>query len=89
MQWTPPKSDGGSPITGYVLEKRDTKRNTWTNAGKAPKDATELTVEKVNEGTEYMFKVMAENKKGHSLPCETATSVVVKSPHGMYATVDI
>lgn len=82
LQWKPPKNDGGSPITGYILEKRDTKRATWTSAGKAPKDATELTVDKVNEGTEYMFRVMAENKKGQSQPCETQSSVVVKSPHG-------
>lgn len=83
LQWKPPTYDGGSPITGYVIEKRDMKRPTWTNAGKTPKDVTEITVEKLLEGSEYMFRVMAENKKGQSKPCETKAPVVVKSPYGM------
>jgi titin len=82
LQWIPPTNDGGSPITGYLIEKRDMKRPTWTNAGKAPKDATEFVVDKLLEGTEYMFRVIAENKKGPSKPCETTAPVVPKSPYG-------
>lgn len=83
LQWKPPTHDGGSPITGYVIEKRDMKRPTWTNAGKTPKDTTDITIEKLLEGSEYLFRVMAENKKGQSKPCETTAPVTAKSPYGM------
>ena len=84
LKWQPPSYDGGSPITGYIIEKRDTKRPTWTSAGKVPKDTTEFCVEKLLEGSEYLFRVFAENKKGQSQPCETTEAVVAKSPHGQY-----
>jgi titin len=82
LQWKPPTYDGGSPITGYMVEKRDMKRPTWTNAGKTAKDVTEITVDKLLEGSEYLFRVKAENKKGQSEPCETKAPVVAKSPYG-------
>lgn len=33
LKWKPPKDDGGEPVTHYVLEKMDTARGTWVDAG--------------------------------------------------------
>ena len=82
LKWSPPTHDGGSPLTGYVIEKRDMKRPTWTSAGKVPKDTTEFCVEKLLEGSEYLFRVTAENKKGQGQPCEIKEPVTAKSPFG-------
>ena len=30
IHWTPPKDDGGSHVTGYVIEKRESSRLAWT-----------------------------------------------------------
>lgn len=32
IQWTPPRNDGGNPIQGYIIERREltSKRREWT-----------------------------------------------------------
>jgi hypothetical protein len=29
LTWSPPKRDGGNPITGYVMEKREKGDDKW------------------------------------------------------------
>lgn len=31
LTWRASESDGGSPITAYIIERQDTKRGTWLN----------------------------------------------------------
>ena len=33
VTWKAPEDDGGSPVSTYVIERQDTKRGTWMNAG--------------------------------------------------------
>lgn len=30
LGWSKPRSDGGTPVTGYVIEKREKGENKWT-----------------------------------------------------------
>ena len=32
ISWKKPADDGGTPLTGYVVEKRDARKATWTLA---------------------------------------------------------
>ena len=36
IKWAPPKKDGGSPITGYNVERQDRKTRMWTKLNSDP-----------------------------------------------------
>ena len=57
-------SDGGSPVTGYQLERRPANSSRWLKINAGPiKDTTYHCVDLV-EGTVYEFRVAAENRVG-------------------------
>ena len=82
LSWSPPSSDGSSPITGYIIEKQDTKRGTWSQAGNVKPSNTEHTVGKLPEGHEFRFRIFAENEVGVSSAAEIEQPVIAKSPYG-------
>ena len=71
LSWQPPMKDGGSPLTGYVIEQRDTRRTQWVKAGSVDKDTTAFTAAKLLEDNEYVFRVIAVNAEGESQPLES------------------
>jgi titin len=84
VAWQPSEDDGGSPITNYILEKRDAKKTTWSSAGRVKPKELEFTVAKLIEGNEYFIRVIAENEIGQSEPCELKEPVKAKSPFGKF-----
>ena len=86
MSWQPPTKDGGSPLTGYVIEQRDTRRAQWVKAGDVDKDTTSFKVSKLLEDNEYVFKVIAENAEGQSAPLESQSAKPTKPKCKIYCT---
>ena len=82
LEWQPPTDDGGSPLTGYILEKRDVSRPTWTKVEKLSPGKMSYKVQNLLEGNDYHFRVSAENKHGTSQPLETEKTVKPKSLYG-------
>lgn len=78
LKWKPPKDDGGSEITHYVVEKQDTENMRWIPVGEAV--GTSILVDRLTEGHDYNFRVCAVNKQGESLPLNTAESITAKDP---------
>ena len=64
MTWKAPKSDGGALITGYVVERREGSRTTWTKIGQTSSETLKYKATRLTEGTEYAFRVAAENAIG-------------------------
>jgi len=83
LSWQPPSKDGGSPITGYLIEQRDTRRSTWAKAGTVDKDTTTFKPSRLVEDNEYIFRIVAENAEGPSQPLESAP-VKVEQPKCEY-----
>ncbi len=77
LKWNPPGYDGGSEITGYVIEKK-TKFGDWEKAYEVPGSHTKCTVPNLIEGTTYEFRVRAVNAAGYSLPSNTSDPITCK-----------
>ena len=82
LSWQPPTKDGGTPLTGYVIEKRDTRRSQWVKAGSVDKDTTEFVASKLIEDNEYVFRVSAVNAEGESQPLESQDVAKPQTPIG-------
>ena len=72
LEWRVPKSDGGSPITQYLIEMRTTHRSTWSKAGTVDGKTKTFTCSNLKEDTEYLFRVIAVNEEGNSPPLEAS-----------------
>ena len=79
LEWKVPEDDGGSDISGYVIEKADAGSNDWISCpGYATK--TEYTVRGLVEGRKYVFRIRAENCVGVS-DALTGKHVEARSPY--------
>ena len=67
LSWQPPTSDGGTPLTGYLVQFREGRRS-WRNLDKLPADQTTYKATSLIVGNEYIFKVTAMNLEGESEP---------------------
>jgi titin len=82
LSWQPPVEDGGSPITGYNVERTTTKATRWLKINKSLITETTYKVDDLIEGTEYRFRVVAENKAGPGPESEPSDDVLAKDPWG-------
>uniref|UniRef100_A0A7M4F573 Titin n=1 Tax=Crocodylus porosus TaxID=8502 RepID=A0A7M4F573_CROPO len=78
LAWLKPDHDGGSRISGYLLEMKQKGSDYWVEAGQT-KQLT-FTVEGLVENNEYEFRVRAKNDAGYSEPREAFSSVIIKEP---------
>ena len=82
ITWSPTEFDGGSKVTGYVLERLEVGRDRWVKVHKSPLTDTSFTCTDLIEGKEYTFRVSAENKAGLSKPSEPSDTHMAKPPYG-------
>jgi hypothetical protein len=88
----PPKSNGGLPLSGYIIERRDNKRPTWVKVDKVSPDTTTYKANNMLEGNMYNYRI----KRGRppldfggfhdNMAVFSVTSVTSKGPSGTLGT---
>ena len=75
LSWAAPSSDGGSPITGYMVERSTNGGITWsTIVSSTGSTATTYSDTGLAASTTYTYRVSAINSVGTSSPSNTASA---------------
>ena len=83
LAWKKPNYDGGSKITGYMIEKREDTNKRWTKANLTNISDTRYTVTGLTQDQTYEFRVMAKNAVGSiSNPSSIAGPVACVDTYG-------
>ena len=85
ISWKQPLDDGGSPIIGYLIKKKDTNRP-WEKRVSALTHS--IKIKELIAHSYYMVQVFAENAHGLSSPLES-TEPVKASITSSYIVQDI
>ena len=80
MRYDAPKDNGGSDITGYIIERREGTRLTWNATAEVT--TMSYTAENLKEGQQYTFRVAAENEVGVGEFVEMPEAVTPKTAAG-------
>ena len=64
ITWVPPIDDGGSKVTGYIVEQREYGSSLWLTVSDYNIVTPEFTVPNLKEFHDYEFRVVAVNKSG-------------------------
>lgn len=86
LKWSAPLNDGGSPIVGYIIERKPytlTGEGRWLKCNYTNVTDTFYTVTALGEGEPYEFRVIAKNaNQVFSLPSVSTGSVQCKTDFG-------
>ncbi len=78
VEWRPPTHDGGTSVTSYHVEWQAGDSGDWTTIGCT--HVMYLHVHDLQHGTEYRFRVLAENVFGTSDPSDTSDAYSIQEP---------
>ncbi|KAI3357704.1 hypothetical protein L3Q82_016109, partial [Scortum barcoo] len=82
LEWTPPKNNGNTDITGYTVQKADRKTGEWFTVLEHYHRLT-ATVSDLIMGNSYSFRVFAENQVGVSETCAITKEVATIQKTGI------
>jgi hypothetical protein len=79
LLWTAPADDGGSPVTGYLVES-STDGTAWSYPIATGSAATAFTVAGLADGTAYVLRVAAVNAAGPGAFSDPSAAVTPMPP---------
>lgn len=84
LTWYPPEDDGGSQVTGYIVERKEVRADRWVRVNKVPVTMTRYRSTGLIEGLEYEHRVTAVNVRGTGKPSRPSKPTVAMDPIGKY-----
>jgi len=80
LKWKGSENDGGLPITFYHMQSKAKTDEEWSESIKVKNAKNPSgTVDKLETGVKYEFRVLAENRAGQSNPSEPTLPIIVKA----------
>ncbi|XP_056885621.1 immunoglobulin-like and fibronectin type III domain-containing protein 1 [Takifugu flavidus] len=76
IKWKPPKDDGGSAVTNYIIEHQQVGQSLWKKLGSMSAENTSFRDRNVTHGKKYNYRIYAENPEGLSDALETNGSIM-------------
>lgn len=83
LTWQPPEDNGGSTISGYLIERKEAHSDRWMRINKNPVTMTRYRSSGLIEGVEYEHRITAINSRGAGKPSESSAITVAMDPIGM------
>lgn len=80
LTWQPPESDGGTPVTGYFIERSTPGSSRWLRVNRDAVPDTTFKVPDLIEDTEYEFRIVAINKIGEGPPGPKSAPIKAQDP---------
>ena len=78
LKWGPPRSDGGSTIHTWIIEKKS-KFGLWEKAAECPGPKPKGSVRGLTDGEEYIFRIIAVNEAGAGEPGEPSDPITAEA----------
>lgn len=82
LGWEKPLHDGGSRLTGFVIEACKTGTDRWMDVAQVKSSVLQHTIGSLNENEQYLFRIRAENSRGISEPRDIMTPVTIQEQRG-------
>lgn len=79
VQWKAPDSDGGSPITGYIVEYKEKMASQWKSFIESDVKKLQAVLPDLRTGAAYVCRIRAKNREGDSEPSAQTDPKIAKA----------
>jgi len=89
IRWLPPRADGGSKITGYLIDRIEESSEEWISCTGQPVVENTYTAKGLEIGKKYILRVKALNNVGEGKPAETGLTEAKEPEAAPQVSLDV
>ena len=83
LTWAAPVQSGGSPVSGYQVQKRKKGSPTWEDCMYTPNN--KVQIKGLDKDDEIEFRIVAENEAGQSAPSQSSGVLKIREPPSIFS----